>query len=41
MQLISDIEELKVDDGQQQIDLNISGLMNMIAAFLPHLGAIG
>ena len=31
------IEELKVDDWQRQIDLNITGLMNVIAAFLPHL----
>lgn len=37
VQLISGIEELKVDDWQRQIDLNISGLMNVIAAFLPHL----
>ncbi|MFD5062237.1 SDR family oxidoreductase [Streptomyces sp. NPDC058394] len=37
VQLISGIEELKVDDWQQQIDLNITGLMNVIAAFLPHL----
>ncbi|WP_326633667.1 MULTISPECIES: SDR family oxidoreductase [unclassified Streptomyces] len=37
VQLISGVEELKVDDWQQQIDLNITGLMNVIAAFLPHL----
>ncbi|MET7636915.1 SDR family NAD(P)-dependent oxidoreductase [Streptomyces sp. NPDC005078] len=37
VQLISRIEELKVDDWQRQIDLNITGLMNVIAAFLPHL----
>jgi NADP-dependent 3-hydroxy acid dehydrogenase YdfG len=37
VQLISGIEELKVDEWQRQIDLNISGLMNVIAAFLPHL----
>ncbi|MFJ4648237.1 SDR family oxidoreductase [Streptomyces bobili] len=37
VQLISGIEELKVDDWQRQIDLNITGLMNVIAAFLPHL----
>ena len=37
VQLISGIEELKVDDWQRQIDLNISGLMNVIAAFLPQL----
>ncbi|MFE2042832.1 SDR family oxidoreductase [Streptomyces sp. NPDC059477] len=39
VQLISGIEELKVDEWQRQIDLNISGLMNVIAAFLPHLTA--
>ncbi|MGV9501027.1 SDR family oxidoreductase [Streptomyces sp. NPDC003642] len=39
VQLISGIEELKVDDWQRQIDLNITGLMNVIAAFLPHLTA--
>ncbi|MFE7795089.1 SDR family oxidoreductase [Streptomyces sp. NPDC057460] len=37
VQLVSGIEELKVDDWQRQIDLNITGLMNVIAAFLPHL----
>jgi NADP-dependent 3-hydroxy acid dehydrogenase YdfG len=37
VQLVSGIEELKVDDWQRQIDLNISGLMNVIAALLPHL----
>ncbi|MEW2079976.1 SDR family oxidoreductase [Streptomyces sp. NPDC013433] len=37
VQLISGIEELKTDDWQRQIDLNITGLMNVIAAFLPHL----
>lgn len=37
VQLISGIEELKVDDWQRQIDLNITGLMNVLAAFLPHL----
>ncbi|MFE4998489.1 SDR family oxidoreductase [Streptomyces mirabilis] len=37
VQLISGIEELKVDDWQRQIDLNITGLMNVIAAFLPRL----
>ncbi|ADI12717.1 short-chain dehydrogenase/reductase SDR [Streptomyces bingchenggensis BCW-1] len=39
VQLISGIEELKVDEWQRQIDLNITGLMNVIAAFLPHLTA--
>ncbi|MET9551226.1 SDR family oxidoreductase [Streptomyces sp. NPDC006645] len=37
VQLISGIEELKVDEWQRQIDLNITGLMNVIAAFVPHL----
>ncbi|WP_329261671.1 SDR family oxidoreductase [Streptomyces sp. NBC_01478] len=37
VQLVSGIEELKVDDWQRQIDLNISGLMNVIAALFPHL----
>ncbi|MFF9624764.1 SDR family oxidoreductase [Streptomyces griseosporeus] len=37
VQLISGIEELKVEDWQRQIDLNITGLMNVLAAFLPHL----
>ncbi|MEU3304243.1 SDR family oxidoreductase [Streptomyces sp. NPDC006678] len=37
VQLISGIEELKVDEWQRQIDLNITGLMNIIGAFLPHL----
>ena len=37
VQLISGIEDLRVDDWQRQIDLNISGLMNVIAAFVPHL----
>ncbi|MGW1886681.1 SDR family oxidoreductase [Streptomyces sp. NPDC001970] len=39
VQLVSSIEELKVDEWQRQIDLNITGLMNVIAAFLPHLTA--
>ncbi|WP_331449509.1 SDR family oxidoreductase [Streptomyces prasinus] len=37
VQLISAIDELKVDDWQRQIDLNVTGVMNVIAAFLPHL----
>ncbi|MEV7284950.1 SDR family oxidoreductase [Streptomyces sp. NPDC093252] len=37
VQLVSGIEELKVDEWQRQIDLNIGGLMNVIAAFVPHL----
>ncbi|MFG3207070.1 SDR family oxidoreductase [Streptomyces sp. NPDC048192] len=31
------IEELRADQWQQQIDLNISGLMNVIGAFTPQL----
>ena len=37
VQLISAIDDLKVDDWQRQIDLNITGVMNTIAAFVPHL----
>lgn len=39
VQLISAIDELKVDDWQRQIDLNVTGVMNVIAAFIPHLTA--
>ncbi|MDX2701247.1 SDR family oxidoreductase [Streptomyces sp. PA03-6a] len=39
VQLISGIEELKVDEWQRQIDLNVTGVMNVIAAFLPQLTA--
>ena len=39
VQLISAIDELKVEDWQRQIDLNVTGVMNVIAAFLPHLTA--
>jgi NADP-dependent 3-hydroxy acid dehydrogenase YdfG len=39
VQLVSGIEELKVDEWQRQIDLNITGLMNVIAGFLPQLTA--
>ncbi|GAA3970637.1 SDR family oxidoreductase [Actinomadura viridis] len=39
VQLISAIEELRVEDWQQQIDLNVTGVMNVIAAFLPQLTA--
>lgn len=39
VQLISAIDDLKVDDWQRQIDLNITGVMNTIAAFVPHLVA--
>ncbi|GAA5165324.1 MULTISPECIES: SDR family oxidoreductase [Amycolatopsis] len=37
VQLISPIEDLKVDDWQRQIDLNITGVMNVLGAFLPQL----
>ncbi|NEW72923.1 SDR family oxidoreductase [Streptomyces rhizosphaericus] len=37
VQLISGIEELKVDEWQRQIDLNVTGVMNVIGAFLPQL----
>ncbi len=37
VQLISPIEDLQVDDWQRQIDLNITGVMNVIGAFVPHL----
>lgn len=37
VQLISPIDDLKVDDWQRQIDLNITGVMNTIGAFMPHL----
>ncbi|MFE0459514.1 SDR family oxidoreductase [Kitasatospora sp. NPDC058965] len=33
------VEELATDQWQRQIDLNISGLMNVIGAFTPHLVA--
>ncbi|MEU6040644.1 SDR family oxidoreductase [Actinomadura sp. NPDC047616] len=37
VQLISGITELRMDDWQRQIDLNVTGVMNVIGAFLPHL----
>ncbi|WP_113698528.1 SDR family oxidoreductase [Nonomuraea lactucae] len=37
VQLISPITDLRQDDWQRQIDLNITGVMNVIGAFLPHL----
>ncbi|MCO5992385.1 SDR family oxidoreductase [Actinoallomurus rhizosphaericola] len=39
VQLISAIDELKFDDWQRQIDLNVTAVMNVIGAFLPHLSA--
>jgi NADP-dependent 3-hydroxy acid dehydrogenase YdfG len=37
VQLISAIEDVRFDDWQQQIDLNITGVMNVIGAFVPQL----
>lgn len=37
VQLVSPIEDVKFDDWQQQIDLNITGVMNVIGAFVPQL----
>jgi NADP-dependent 3-hydroxy acid dehydrogenase YdfG len=37
VQLISAIEDAKFDDWQRQIDLNITGVMNVIGTFVPHL----
>ena len=37
VQLISPIEDVRFDDWQRQIDLNITGVMNVIGAFLPQL----
>jgi NADP-dependent 3-hydroxy acid dehydrogenase YdfG len=37
VQLISPIEEVRFDDWQRQIDLNITGVMNVIGAFVPQL----
>lgn len=39
VQLISPITDRRQDDWQHQIDLNITGVMNVIGAFLPHLTA--
>ncbi|ADB30597.1 short-chain dehydrogenase/reductase SDR [Kribbella flavida DSM 17836] len=39
VQLISGITELRMDDWQRQIDLNVTGVMNVIGAFLPQLSA--
>ncbi|MGW2161426.1 SDR family oxidoreductase [Nonomuraea sp. NPDC001699] len=36
VQLVSPITDLRQDDWQRQIDLNVTGVMNVIAAFLPH-----
>lgn len=37
VQLISAVEDLRFDDWQRQIDLNITGVMNVIGAFVPQL----
>ncbi|SEB20752.1 MULTISPECIES: SDR family oxidoreductase [unclassified Mycobacterium] len=37
VQLISAIEDVQFDDWQRQIDLNITGVMNVIGAFVPQL----
>ncbi|SCX22535.1 SDR family oxidoreductase [Mycolicibacterium fluoranthenivorans] len=37
VQLISAIDELRIEDWQRQIDLNITGVMNTIGAFVPQL----
>jgi NADP-dependent 3-hydroxy acid dehydrogenase YdfG len=37
VQLISPIEDAEFDEWQQQIDLNVTGVMNVIGAFVPQL----
>ena len=37
VQLISPIEDVRFDDWQRQIDLNVTGVMNVIGAFVPQL----
>jgi len=39
VQLVSAVDDLRVDDWQRQIDLNVTGVMNTIGAFVPHLVA--
>lgn len=39
VQLISPITDLRQDDWQRQIDLNVTGVMNVIGAFVPQLRA--
>lgn len=39
VQLVSAIDDLRVDDWQRQIDLNVTGVMNTIGAFVPQLVA--
>jgi NADP-dependent 3-hydroxy acid dehydrogenase YdfG len=37
VQLISPVDDVRFDDWQRQIDLNITGVMNVIGAFVPQL----
>lgn len=37
VQLVSAIDELRAEDWQRQIDLNITGVMNTVGAFVPQL----
>jgi NADP-dependent 3-hydroxy acid dehydrogenase YdfG len=37
VQLVSPVEDVRVDDWQRQIDLNVTGVMNVIGAFVPQL----
>ena len=37
VQLISPVEDVRFDEWQQQIDLNVTGVMNVIGAFVPQL----
>lgn len=37
VQLISPLEESRMEEWQQQIDLNVSGVMNVLGTFLPQL----
>jgi NADP-dependent 3-hydroxy acid dehydrogenase YdfG len=37
VQLISPVEDVRFDEWQRQIDLNITGVMNVIGAFVPQL----
>ena len=37
VQLISPLEEVRIEDWQRQVDLNVSGALNVLGAFLPQL----
>ena len=37
VQLISPLDEVRIEDWQQQVDLNVSGVVNVLGAFLPQL----